>query len=455
MHQLPSSYRDNNGYVFEHEGKIFRLIKPAYFEHYNALMQSGLYDELTTKGWLLQHKEISGEEINSLTSHEGNIILPMQIPFISHPYEWSFDMWKDAALLTLHIAEEALQNNMVLKDATPFNVQFLHGKPVFIDTLSFEKYEEGKPWIAYKQFCECFLAPLLLMHYCHPDTGKLFSVYPNGIPLDMLVTLLPRKARWNINTYLHIYLQKKIVTGSKESGKHADNFSRKKLEILIRGLLGFVNKLTLKRSKSAWDDYYTDTILGKDYLDAKTLLVQSFLKDIRIGSLIDLGANDGHFSLLFKEQAKQIISIDSDARSVNNLYGNIKEQNIKTILPLIIDFTSPSPSIGWNNNERRSLHERLKGDVVLALALVHHLAISNNLPLQFIADWLATISNYLVIEFVPKSDEKVKLLLQNREDIFDNYSLENFKAIFSEQYQIIREEKVGETDRTFFLMKKK
>ena len=455
MHQLPASYRDsNNGYVFEHEEKIFRLVKPRYYEHYNALIGSGLYEELIAAKRLVQHNEVSSNEFN-FPVPDGKIIQPAQIPFISWPYEWSFDMWKDAALLTLKIAATSLKKGMIIKDATPFNVQFLHGSPIFIDTLSFEKYEEGKSWVAYRQFCECFLAPLLLMNHCHKDANKLFTVFPEGIPLDMLVTLLPGKARWNLDIFLHIFLQKKLANGSKEGSKQTDNLPKKKLEILFKGLLQLVNKLSLKQSRSAWDDYYSNTIFGNEYLNAKTALVQSFLQDIYFETLIDLGANEGHFSLLFKDRTSQIISIDADAKSINDLYLETKNKKINNILPLIVNLTSPSPSIGWNNMERSSLTERLKGDVVLALALVHHLAIANNLPLPFIADWLVTLGNYLVIEFVPKSDEKVKLLLQNRKDIFDDYSIKNFKEIFSKGYEILHEQNVGDTDRLLFLMKKK
>lgn len=455
MSRIPASYRDPNGYVFEHGGKIFRSINPGYFEHFDAATQSGLYDELFEKKWLVEHKEInSREEFNFPDQSSGKIILPAQIPFISYPYEWSFDMWKDAASLTLNIAGASLKKGLFLKDATPFNIQFFNGSPIFIDTLSFEKYEEGKPWVAYRQFCECFLAPLLLMHYCHHNTHKLFSVYPNGIPLDMLVTLLPGKARWNLNTYLHIFLQKGITSG-KTGGKQGDNFSKKKMEILLNGLLDFVTKLKVKKSGSAWDDYYTGTILGESYLKEKTILVQAFMKEIQYESIIDLGANEGHFSLLFEKSAKQIISIDADANCINELYLLIRKKKITNILPLVNDLTAPSPSIGWDNNERSSLTMRLKGDVVFALALVHHLAIGYNLPLAFIASSLTKFGQYLLIEFVPKSDEKVRLLLSHRQDIFCEYTIEHFKEIFSMHYEIIREEKVDDTQRTLFLMKKK
>jgi hypothetical protein len=450
MQALPSSYRDNDGFVFEQDGKIFRFIHPRYEEHYQFFLSSRLYDELVKKGLLLSHREITDQ--GSFDLPPGRVILPQQIPFISYPYEWSFDMWKDAALLTLQIALTALEKDMVLKDATPFNVQFLNGRPVFIDTLSFEKYQDGKPWIAYRQFCECFLAPLLLMHYCHPGTDKLFMAYPGGIPLDLLVSLLPKKARWNLDTYLHVYLQARFLgNGNNKTGK-AQHLPKQKLRVLFTGILNYVSKLSLKKTRSTWDDYYTGTILGKAYLDAKTKLAASFLHELDYETVIDLGANDGHFSLLCKN--KRVVAIDADVNCINGLYNTIKKERLD-ILPLVVNLVTPSPAIGWNNRERDSLSIRLKADLVMALALVHHLAIANNVPLAMIAEWLQPMGKYLLIEFVPKEDEKVQLLLQNREDIFTDYTLLYFKNIFEKYYSVVREERIGDTSRVLFLLKQK
>lgn len=466
----PASYRDNSGFVFQQEGKIYRYVHSGYEPHYRQLMSSGLYDELVKTKRLIPHQEITNTANFNFT--DGNILLPEQIPFISYPYEWSFEMWKDAALLTLQIAMASLKKEMILKDATPFNIQFINSKPVFIDTLSFENYEAGKPWIAYHQFSECFLAPLLLMHYCHPDTIKLFTVYPNGIPMDVLVSLLPKKSKWNMNTFLHIHLQakfagrqksvqtpaRKIQSGGDHPGGQKpgqeNNFSRQKLELLLKGLESFVQKLSPKKVKTAWDDYYTDTILGDDYLKAKTILVKSFSNFVDFKTMIDLGANDGHFSLLFGEN-KNVIATDADNNCINDLYLKIKKEGRQNILPLVNDLTTPSPAIGWANTERESITTRLKADLVMALALIHHLAIAKNIPLPIIANWLQPMGEHLIIEFVPKDDEKVKLLLQNRKDIFDRYSLDHFKAAFAPAFKIVREEKVGNTNRILFLMKRK
>ncbi len=452
---LPTSYRDNAGFVFEHERKFYRLINKIYFPHYNKLMQSGLYKELTAAGRLIKNEEVDGNIFNAETLGDIKIILPEQIPFISYPYEWSFDMWKDAAITTLRVLEVALSKGMILKDATPFNIQFYKGRPVFIDTLSFEIYEGGKPWIAYRQFCECFLSPLLLMHYGHRDMAKFFIAYPEGIPLEITKSLLPLKSKFNLHVYMHVWMQTRVASKVKNDIISANNFSFKKLQVLVKGLLEFVMSLNIKIDKSIWDDYYTDTILGNEYLLAKKNIVEEFSQLIPFKTVIDLGANDGYFSLLLKGNATNIISVDFDSNCINELYRRLRKEKILNIIPLVATLNTPSPSIGWANEERMSLTERLNGDLVLALALVHHLAISNNVPLQKIAYWFSGMADNLIIEFIPKSDEKVKQLLLHREDIFSDYNIEHFKSSFNRFFDFLEQAKVGDTDRILFLMKRR
>ena len=452
---LPSSYRDNAGFVFEQDGIFYRCINKVYFPHYDKLIQSGLYSELADAERLINHAEQDNSLFTLPDNYQLKIILPEQIPFISYPYEWSFNMWKDAAIVTLKVMQIAMAKGMILKDATPFNIQFFKGRPVIIDTLSFEIYEEGKPWIAYRQFCECFLSPLLLMHYGHRDTAKLFMAYPDGIPLEITKSLLPLKSKLNLHVYMHVWMQTMVTAKTKNHSTSKNHFSFKKLQILIKGLLAFVGNLDVKRNKSVWDHYYTDTILGDKYLLDKKSLVANFCESISFKEVIDLGANDGYFSWLLKDKVTNIIAVDFDSNCVNELYNKLRLEKVKNIIPLVASLNTPSPAIGWANSERTSLSTRLKADLILALALVHHLAIANNVPLSKIADWFAGMGRYLIIEFVPKQDEKVKQLLLHRADIFAKYDIENFKKAFGNYYNIIKEEKVGDTARVLFLMIRK
>lgn len=450
MQTNPASYRDPDGFVFRHGDKVYRFISRRYEPVYRQLMDSGLYEQLVAAGMLIAHQDAG---ISPDKEWQGRVIEPRQLSFISYPYEWSFDMWKDAALLTLDIALLALDKGMTLKDATPFNVQFEQGRPLFIDTLSLALYDPAKPWAAYRQFCECLLGPLLLQHYGHPDANRIFTVYPNGIPLSVLVKMLPARSRWSMNVNLHIYLQEKIARDSfTRTRPKAVSFSRQKFENILKGLKGFVKKLGAPASKTTWQDYYTTGILGPAYLEAKTAMVREWTKSLPVKTVIDLGANDGHFSRLFSD--KQVVALDADGNCINQLYAQVKKEKLP-ILPLHIDLLAPSPAIGWNNRERESITERLRADLALALALVHHLAISANLPLPLIATWLQPVSTYLLIEFVPKDDERLQFLLHNREDIFDAYTLENFRAAFGSYYETLQEATIPHSQRVLFLLKRK
>jgi hypothetical protein len=207
---LPSSYRDPSGFVFRHDGTLYRHVAPSYAPHYDALLASGLYRELVGANLLIPHREMSDGELPSPGAYR--ILAPQQLAFVSYPYEWCFGQLRDAALCTLEVQRRALARRMTLKDATAFNVQFLHGRPLLIDTLSFERYREGSPWVAYRQFCEHFLAPLFLMARVHPDAGRLFRPYLDGVPLTVAGRLLGIRALLAPGALLHLHLHATSVT---------------------------------------------------------------------------------------------------------------------------------------------------------------------------------------------------------------------------------------------------
>ena len=202
-----SSYRDPSGFIFEKEGTIYRQVNKSFREHFDYFIESGCYKRLTEKGLLIPHEQIN-ENLTGDTNYY-TTLKPEKISFISYSYEWSFDMLKDAALLTLQLTREAIDCGMILKDATPYNIQWHKGKFIFIDTLSFEKYKEV-PWIAYRQFCENFLGPLLIMHYSKQSLHTLQLAWPDGIPLHVIKSLLPRRSRFSLHTYLHIHLHNRV-----------------------------------------------------------------------------------------------------------------------------------------------------------------------------------------------------------------------------------------------------
>jgi len=455
---IESSFRDPNGYLFWQDRKLYRSINNSYKNHYNYLIQSGLYKKLTENNFLVSHEEIDNQIFYESTN-TFKIISPEIIPFISYPYEWSFSQLKDAALLTLNIQEIALDYGMSLKDASSYNVQFKNGKPIFIDTLSFENYEEGKPWIAYKQFCQHFFAPLSLMAHTDIRLSQLFKNNIDGIPLDLASKLLPLKTHFRPSTKLHIHihskLQKKFEDSAESKSKNKRTISKTALKGIINNLKNSISNLKWNIEKTEWRDYYDDDSYTENGFLHKQEIINSLLSRIHYETAWDLGANDGTFSrLIAKNRNCNVVSFDIDPACVEKNYLYCSENKLENILPLSLDLTNPSPNIGWNNCERSSIQKRGPVDLIMALALIHHLAISNNVPLEKIALFLKNLCKFLIIEFVPKSDKKVKKLLSTREDIFPEYNQEKFEKIFSKHFEIFNEQKINESERIICLMRK-
>lgn len=457
--RVEASFRDKSGFMFEENGVFYRQVHHSYKQHYSALMTSGLYEALTKKGWLLEHKELSEIKNSSLALDDAyKILCPKQLSFISYPYSWSFGMLKDAALLTLKIQKLALVHGMILKDASAYNVQFVGSSPVFIDTLSFEIYTEGEAWIAYGQFCRHFLATLALMAYKNVSLNKLLIAHLDGIPLPLASKLLPWKTYFNIHLALHIHLHARtqVRLQDKKIEKSHKSLSKNALLQLVQSLESAIKKLKWHSKATEWHDYY-DKSVEKVYFEHKKDLVTAFLEETApiTGRVLDLGANDGTFSQLAAKVAKDVLSFDIDPACVEQNYIKLKSEKETRITPLIVDVTNPDPAIGWQNQERTSLWKRTKAQTTLALALIHHLSISNNIPLSMIAKWLSDISTHLIIEFVPKTDEKIQILLQNRVDIFEDYTIDNFINQFERYFIIKKQVIITPTERILFLMIKK
>ncbi|HEY0066152.1 MAG TPA: hypothetical protein VGB46_02280 [Flavisolibacter sp.] len=452
VQQHPSSYRDPSGFLFYYQGQLFRQVNEVFREDFEQFMNGGLYQSLTSKGLLVPHQTIE----RNLTGSEDWLatLRPETVPLISYPYEWCFDMWKDAALTTLEAAQEAMSHKMMLKDASAYNVQWHLGRMRFIDTLSFERYREDSPWIAYRQFCEHFLAPLALMHYSKLPLSPLFLAYPDGLPLGMAAKLLPYRSKWNLNAYLHIHLHARLSAGKGDKRQPAtEGFSRQKLKNIFRSLGEMVRSFSLKGRTGVWSGYYDEAAQRDDYLSRKKEIIEGWLKKGNYSSAIDAGANEGEFSLLAARLNMHTISCDLDHYSVNNLYNKIKEQQVTNLHPLVMDLSHPSPAIGVNNVERSSFASRVNADVVLALALVHHLAIGRNIPFQSIAELFRSLGQDLIIEYIPKEDEKIKLMLAQKQDIYSWYHREAFLNGFSKYFSVADEQPVGTSGRVLFLMR--
>lgn len=457
--QHHGSFRDPSGFIFMREGKLYRQVNTLYSLHYDHLMNSGLYERLIKAKWLIAHTE---QEPVMASGNAYKILYPTVVPFISYPYEWSFSQLKDAALRTLDIQMLAMDYGMTLKDASAYNVQFMDGKPIFIDTLSFEIYDEGKPWQAYRQFCQHFLAPLALMAKKDVSLGLLLKVYVDGIPLDLACKLMPKKAFLNPGLFVHLFTHARMQKAFSQTKEDKPASKSQKLKITRKGAIGTlqflrhtVQKLVWNPVGTEWSDYYQSNNYSDLSFTEKSKIVERYLQLTKPGVVWDLGANTGCFSRLARKTGAITIAFDLDPAAVELNYREQKKQKDGAILPLLLDLLNPSPAIGWANLERNSLIERARADCIMALALIHHLVISGNIPLERVAILFSQLSKELIIEFVPKTDSQVKRLLQSRQDIFIDYTQENFEQIFANYYSFASIDKIAGTERVLYYMVKK
>lgn len=454
--KLSSSFRDPDGFLFYLNENLYRQVNQTYRADYEHLMSSGLYASLAESGKLVTHSEVATPNGYSPNPEQAyKIIQPQKVPFISYPYEWSFGQLKDAALLTLNIQKHALESGMTLKDCSAYNVQFLDGKPVFIDTLSFEMYQEGSPWIPYKQFCQHFLAPLALMSMTDIRLSQWSRIYIDGIPLDLASKLLPIRSKLNFALLAHIHFHANTQKQYEDKPQRTSEQKVSKFALLglIDNLESCIKNMTWLPKGTEWGDYYSNTNYTDDAFQKKRDLVSSFIDILKPTELWDLGANLGEFSRVGSEKGIFTVAFDIDPAAVEKNYRLIHKNGDKQLLPLVLDLTNPSPGIGWGNKERSSIDGRGPVDTVMALALIHHLAISNNLPLEKIAEWFRGLSRSLIIEFVPKSDSQVKKLLATRKDIFPQYNQQDFEQAFSQYFEIVAAEPIQNSERTLYAMR--
>jgi hypothetical protein len=453
------SFRDPAGFLYRDQGDLRRQVNLVYREHYDQLMTSGLYRDLVTARLLIPHEEMAVQDRDPALAYK--VIRPEPIELISYPYEWSFSQYQDAALATLEVQRRALEHGMCLKDCSAYNVQFHRGRPTFIDTLSFEVYREGTPWVGYRQFCEHFLAPLALMALTDHRLNQLCRTNIDGIPLDLAVRLLPARSwvHWGLAVHLQLHerLRKAHAPGADTVSdvRMRLSMSRNALRGLIDSLESTVRKLRWRPGRGGWAAYDQELPYTPEAFDRKTRLVGKFL--VRAGpvSVWDLGANTGHFSGMAAALGASVTAFDSDAACIEKMYLEARGRHDTRLLPLVLDLFNPSPSSGWMNRERSSIFDRSRPDLVMALALVHHLAIVGNQPLPNLADFFRRLAPWLLIEFVPETDPQVRFLVAQRAGVHHTYNRETFERCFSQEFETTMSEPVSEQGRILYLLRRR
>jgi FkbM family methyltransferase len=451
------SFRDPSARVVKFNDLYFRIIFKSYKLEYDHLMESGLYDELVTKGLLIKHTEI---ENISPDKQVYKTIHPHQIEFLSYPFEWSFLQWKRALTSYVKIIKISLKYGMILKDATPFNFYQKNGRAILFDTSSFMFLKENSIWPPYYQFCKCFLAPIVLMKYNGKNWSKIFMMFLDGIPLDFASSHLKLKSWFNLTTLLHIHLHAKYSKKNietKDINTGLTGFKISNLDAALSQVLKTIKKWNISKSQSNhWTNYYTSKIESNIYIDEKEQIIRKWLNEIQPKTVLDLGANTGKFTFIAAEKAKRVVALESDDNCVDLIEKEIKKKNNLNVFTLIGDLSQPTPNIGVNNAEHNSIILRAKSDLVLALALTHHLKIVNKISFKQIAENLSSFSGkYLITEFISIEDNKVQILIKNNTNYEQDYNEQIFNASFEEYFKKVKSEKVKGLNRTLYLYEKK
>ena len=448
----PGSFRDPAGRVVHHEGRILRIVTLIGAGNYARVRDTGLLAELASAGLIVPWREVAcPDSIDALTGPVAHVLEHPKLDFVSYPYEWPFAALQAAALLHLDVHLRALDRGVTLSDATAYNVQFDGTRPVFIDHLSFRPYQEGEYWLAHRQFCDQFLNPLLLAAYCGLPHHSWYRAELNGIPGPLLHRLLPWYRRLMPLALLHVTLPALLQNRQGSDARAAKPKSRLPLAAfrhLLSGLREGIARLRPRGERwSVWSDYAANTVYRPEEASSKHAFVREFIGEVRPGTVWDLGCNTGDYTVTCLEAgARRVIGFEGDPATAGLAFARARDQGL-AFLPLVMDLANPSPSQGWREAERGGLAQRTRPDAVIALALLHHLVIQNNIPLAEAVAWLISLAPAGVIEFVPKNDPMVQRLLALRDDIFPDYTQERFLALVARSAAITGQAQVTRDGR--------
>jgi len=455
------SFRDPGGRVYVNDGHVYRSVMPRAVDEFAFVRSTGLLDKLIERGHVISETFVDTTVLGDSGEGACYVLEHPRLPFISYPYEWPFHALKAAALLQLDVHLEALEHGVTLSDASAYNIQFRGPRPVFIDSLSFRRYREGEFWIGHRQFCEQFVNPLLLRALSGVPYNSWYRGALEGISAQELRPLLRWHHKLSWNVLMHVVMQARFQTQVTAQADAEQRIKNRRLSLgafqqMLQGLRRWIAKLEpADTDKTVWADYAGDNSYKSEEACFKAHFIAEFVKTLKPSKLWDIGCNTGDYSKAALEAgAKFVVGFDFDQGALDLAFSRASEENLN-FLPLFLDAANQSPSQGWAQYERMGLMQRADADGVLALAVVHHLVIGNNIPLQEVVDWLVGMAPEGVIEFVQKSDPMVQILLRLREDIFDDYCEESFVQYLESKADIVRSATVSSENRRLFWFKRR
>lgn len=453
----PGSFRDRTARVFYYNGSVFRGLNQHAWHEWERLLSTSFFSRAVAEGKIVATEQADPSELPKLAENFGQRVLKHEtIPFVSYPYEWPFGMLKDAALLQLELLISSIEEGMILKDSSSFNVQWVGTRPIFIDIPSFKTLSEGEPWVGYRQFCQLFLYPLFLQAYKNISFQSWLRGNLDGIEPEQCQRLMSFRDYFRRGIFSHVFLQAKAQSQFAQTNRDIRNDLRKAgfdvrlIKANIKSLQNLVKQLEWKQEQSTWSDYTSNNSYDSDDSEKKVSFVTSSIGSRDWNFVWDLGCNTGNFSRIAAERARHVIALDADQLAVERFYQTLKSEERSKILPLVCNIADPSPNLGWRGLERKELMKRGKPDLVLCLALIHHLVLTANIPLKEIIEWLSELDSDLIIEFVTKQDPMVHQLLRNKDDIYKDYKQEYFERCLSARFSIVRQETFNSGTRIIY-----
>ncbi len=459
----PGSFRDRNGRVFYIGEDIWRAISKSALRNWEQLSDTNFYKQFVNDGKLVPTVKV--DYVSTALEPEpggwAGYLKHEPIPFLSYPYEWAFGMLKDAALLHLDLLLAALNERMTIKDSSPFNIQWVGKDPRHIDIPSFESLKEGEPWTGYHQFCKMFLYPLMLYAYKNIPFHPWMRGSIDGISSEHMNSLFSLKDLFRKGVFTNVFLQSKLersFQNSKENMRdnfRENGFSSELIRQNVKKVKRIVENLESGIKETEWSHYADRTSYTNSDQSVKADFIRKAMQTQQWKLVWDIGSNTGVYSIIASEYSNYVVAMDGDHLAIERFYQSIKTQKRSNILPLVVNLADPSPSIGWRLRERKTLSERGKPELVLCLALIHHIVISANIPLKEFVQWLRELDCVVIIEFVTREDEMVQTLLRNKEDNYTDYDLNFFEKTLQESYNITKKQILKEGKRILFYARPK
>lgn len=446
----PGSFQDRSSRIVYLNDQVYRILNQQAADNWQQFKTTRCFQNALTNAQLVQTEDATNTNLTAVFPEidTRGVLQHERIPVVSYPYEWSFGMLKDAALLHLNLLNNAISDNFMIKDATAYNVQWQGARPVFIDIPSFEPLEQGKPWAGYRQFCQMFLYPLMLMAYKNIPfhawmRGSIQGIEPQAMaPLFSVLDYV--KPGVLPHVILHAKLQQQYATPDKQqqlvNSLQNEQYAKALIVNNVKGLTQLIEKLTWQQSVSTWSAYAANNSYTSEESQDKIKFIETAISNRRWQTTWDIGCNTGTFSKLASKYSDTVLALDADHLSVEHLYQHLKASEYKNILPMVMNLADPSPALGWQGLERKSLPQRSQPELILALALIHHMVISHNIPVRDFIDWLGGLKSHLIIEFVTKDDPMVKTLLMNKADQYDDYNQAYFEKCLRHWYHIEKQE---------------